>query len=635
MPVNFRRGIQVPLFKGKNLCSTSTDNYRGITLLSTFSKIYEMLIWGRLEPWWKEHGIISQTQGACRKGQSCVHTSLILQETISKVLETNNKVFVSYFDVSKAFDTVWINGLFFKLYELGVRGKLWRLMYRTYKKRICRVRVAGNYSDWFPMHCGIHQVFFLSLTKYITFINALLVDLEASELCCTIAQIPSSPAGYADDLATATISKFRTDKVHTMVFNYGKKWRFNFNASKSAVMVFGEEKKVNCINKTNRIFRLGSERVKEKDVYDHVGVKMCLFKDNTLRVEEKISKGRRTLNASTGLGIRKNGLNMLTCNIIFWQVVIPTVTFGSEVWVMSDKDEDNLLSFQRYAGRRVQRFPQRSPNASCFYGLGWLRITSFIKVKKLLFILTILKMSEDMLTRRVFEKRLNGFCNNREQCSINVYRSPIFDMLNVAVQFGLLETIRKMTTGESGVTSKEGWSKIIWKRAWTLDDADWRASNMVLRDNDLLSLTIGNSRYLTWWHISDIDHQHIQMCENMSKIVCHASVLKRDDCRLKGMSMCNKTCEMCNMFCVEDIFHLIMQCPHFESDINDMYEEIYRSCPNARLTFEQNQGEVFYFLLGRRIPEWDEQEMICLWCIAGNTINRIYNRVISSRTGIG
>ena len=53
VPLNFKRGIQVPLFKGKRLCSADTNNYRGITLLSIFSKVYEMILWDRLEPWWK------------------------------------------------------------------------------------------------------------------------------------------------------------------------------------------------------------------------------------------------------------------------------------------------------------------------------------------------------------------------------------------------------------------------------------------------------------------------------------------------------------------------------------------------------------------------------------------------------
>ena len=154
--------------------------------------------------------------------------------------------------------------------------------------------------------------------------------------------------------------------MHNIVNEYRKRWRFNFNAGKSAVLVFGENKKSNLTNSKQRAFRLGQEGVKERETYDHVGVKIGILNDNTVRVEEKISKGRKTLNASTGLGIRKNGLNMGTCNLIFWQVVVPTVTFGSEVSICSEKDEELLLNIQRYAGRKVQRFPQRAPNASSF-----------------------------------------------------------------------------------------------------------------------------------------------------------------------------------------------------------------------------------------------------------------------------
>ena len=288
IPINFRRGTQIPLFKGKNLCSTDSNNYRGITLLSTLSKIYEMVIWSRIEPWWMENDILSRFQGACRKGQSCVHTSLLLQETVADALETHNKVFVSYFDVSKAFATVWINGLFSKLHDIGLNGKIWRLMYRTYTDFHCKVRIAGSYSDWYPMTCGIHQGGILLLTKYIIFINDLLVKLEKSELCCQIAHIPSSPAGYADDLAAATISKNHSDRVHDIVNQYGRKWRFKFNAGKSAVLVFGESKGASLLNRKNRAFRLGQEGVKGKETYDHVGIKMSIFNDCVLRVEDKI-----------------------------------------------------------------------------------------------------------------------------------------------------------------------------------------------------------------------------------------------------------------------------------------------------------------------------------------------------------
>ena len=128
------------------------------------------------------------------------------------------------------------------------------------------------------------------------------------------------------------------------------------------------------------------------------------------------------------LGIRKNGLNMGTCNLIFWQVVVPTVTFGSEVCICSEKDEELLLNFQRYAGRKVQRFPQRSTNASSFYGLGWLKITTYVKIKKLMFILSIIRMQPNNVVKRILEHRLYTFDSNTEECRKNRFRSPIFDI---------------------------------------------------------------------------------------------------------------------------------------------------------------------------------------------------------------
>ena len=197
-------------------------------------------------------------------------------------------------------------------------------------------------------------------------------------------------------------------------------------------MVFGEDRKTSLANRKDRVFRLGSKWVKEKDSYDHVGVKMCIFPDDTSRIEIKISKGRKTLNASSGMGFRKNGLNMGTCNVIFRQVVIPAATFGSEVWIMSEKDEELFNSFQIYAGKRVQRFPQRAPNISCSYGLGWLKITSFVRVKQLLFVRSILRMDPDNVVRVIFELRLISFCENIDERRKNMFKSPIFNILDVA-----------------------------------------------------------------------------------------------------------------------------------------------------------------------------------------------------------
>ena len=102
----------------------------GIMLLLTFDEIFEILVWNCIEPWWKAQGIISNLQGACKKGYSCLHSALILQEALAMSMENNNNCIVAYSDVTKAFDTVWINGLFFRIYQIGIRGQTWCLLYK-------------------------------------------------------------------------------------------------------------------------------------------------------------------------------------------------------------------------------------------------------------------------------------------------------------------------------------------------------------------------------------------------------------------------------------------------------------------------------------------------------------------------
>ena len=144
---------------------------------------------------------------------------LLLQESLSALLETYNKIFVTYLDVAKAFDGVWIGGIFYRLWEMGVRGRTWRLLYNSYKDFKCRVRVQGELSEWYPLRCGIHQGGYLSLIKYLAFINSLLVNLENSNLCCAIYGISVSPLGYAD-------------RVLQIVYDHSCTWRYKFNPKK-------------------------------------------------------------------------------------------------------------------------------------------------------------------------------------------------------------------------------------------------------------------------------------------------------------------------------------------------------------------------------------------------------------------
>ena len=277
MPQNFRIGTQIPLYKGKNTCSLDPNNYGGITLLTSLNKLFEIIMWNRLKDWWACERIISDLQGACKPGMSCVHSALTLQETIAVGLGTGKKVFVAYFDVAKAFDSVWIMGLFYQIHQMGVTGRIWHLLYQCYQNFWCKARVGGVYSEWYRMGCGIHQGGFLSLLKYTTFIDPLIRILESSGLGCQVIGIPTSPVGYADDMATSSTSKQQLDRALTVVSDFSNRWRYSYNAKKSTIMIYGETKNEFKNGSKHRVFSICGEKVKETEMYDHVGIKNCLF----------------------------------------------------------------------------------------------------------------------------------------------------------------------------------------------------------------------------------------------------------------------------------------------------------------------------------------------------------------------
>ena len=66
--------------------------------------------------------------------------------------------------------------------------------------------------------------------KYTVFINSLIVSLRNSSNFCCIYWTPRTPVGYADDLATCSLSKTKLDKTLEVVYNHGCSWHYNLQA---------------------------------------------------------------------------------------------------------------------------------------------------------------------------------------------------------------------------------------------------------------------------------------------------------------------------------------------------------------------------------------------------------------------
>ncbi len=206
IPTHMKKGILIPIEKpGSD--SSYKDKNRGITIGPMIGKLYERLLMTRFEPWCREKGIINAVQGANQLHCSSIHTGWLVRETISYNIERGSSVWAAMLDIKKAFDTVWIDGLLYRLFHTGMDKKLWNIIYDMYTDAKCSVLIGGERSDWFTVGQGVHQGAPLSMLLFIIYIDPLLVELKQSNVGAHIADHNITCPAFADDVALLALTE--------------------------------------------------------------------------------------------------------------------------------------------------------------------------------------------------------------------------------------------------------------------------------------------------------------------------------------------------------------------------------------------------------------------------------------------
>ena len=119
----------IPLFKKGDPFDCS--NYGPVSLLSTFSKVFEECVYKRVYPFLKKNNPIFKCQFGFRSGYSSNQTMVNLVESIKIYIDNDNYLCSVFIDPEKAFDTVDHQILLQKLYHYGIRD-LGRNWFRSY-----------------------------------------------------------------------------------------------------------------------------------------------------------------------------------------------------------------------------------------------------------------------------------------------------------------------------------------------------------------------------------------------------------------------------------------------------------------------------------------------------------------------
>jgi len=152
VPGDWRRGLIVPVPKGGDRRVVS--NYRGITLLSVVGKVFTQIVQQRLSRWFEERGLLEPEQAGFRRGRSTVEHIFSLAEVVRRQKAGNRETYCCFLDIRKAYDTVWREGLWKRLEEAGVRGRLFNMIVGLYERVESCVVIGDQMSEWFDWDGG-------------------------------------------------------------------------------------------------------------------------------------------------------------------------------------------------------------------------------------------------------------------------------------------------------------------------------------------------------------------------------------------------------------------------------------------------------------------------------------------------
>ena len=338
-PAQWGNSIICPIYKGKGK-KDEPGSYRGIALLSCLGKVFTRILNARLNFWLLVHNTITEEQAGFRAGYSTMDQVYILNTLVTSQLHQGKKLYVALVDFQKAFDSIHRSALWFKLYNIGVRGKFLRMIMAMYSVCSFSVRLTLQLVTA-PTRatCGVYQGCILSPTLFSIFVNDIPEFFRDQRRGFDAPKLGNQVVNtllFADDLILMSTSPEGLQRQLNRLAQYADYWMLQVNTSKTQVIVFRNG---------------GRLAAKEKWAYQGV----------PLTVESKVRylgvwftpKAVWTTHVETATGQARKALFLLRRLIygapnlplgflwhLFDVLISPIVLYGAEVWGVGRNSHD-------------------------------------------------------------------------------------------------------------------------------------------------------------------------------------------------------------------------------------------------------------------------------------------------------
>lgn len=434
-PNSLKKAKVVPIFKSGDRQDVS--NFRPISILPLFSKVFESFLRDQLLSHLQINNIISPQQFGFLKGCSTTSAAISLTHKIFNNKGSGLKTSCLFLDLHKAFDTLNHGILRRLLEEMGIRDNALNLISDYLSERSQFVEVNGEKSDVLSISHGVPQGSILGPFLFLIYINNLIkLPLHGSLQC------------YADDTAIVygendytTLKRKMTEDL-TLIDTFLSSINLKLNPSKSKYIIF-KSINTNPLNYFNSI-SFNNKIINSTQIYDYLG----LVIDEKLTFSEHINKIMKRIAPYLGVLPRiRYSLNRANLMKIYYSYIHSHITYLLPFWSVAPKCYLKSLSFFQNKVMRVINFKPYDFSTELLYNESILSFNQLQNYETILLIFKILNnlirspvplstniQNTGRVTRTCYELRTPNSISISSQKSV-IYRGiKLFNDLPVALR---------------------------------------------------------------------------------------------------------------------------------------------------------------------------------------------------------
>ena len=319
-PDELKIGRITPIYKKEN--PELLENYRPVSTLPIFGKIFEKVVYKRLYNYFSSKGLMYGNQYGFRKDHSTSHALNYSIDLVKSAIDKGNHVIGIFIDLSKAFDTIDHKIMTSKLQHYGIRGQPLKLLTSYLSNRTQYVSTLNEKSDLADVIYGVPQGSVLGPLLFLIYVN----DLPN---CHSMTQFIL----FADDTNIFVIGKDRnecTDKANRLlkdVYHYMKANKLHINAKKSCFMHF--QPKNSTSNELSSPIFINKTEIDEVSCTKFLGVTI----DNKLCWEPHINILIKKLRSAIGSICRVSKFLPKNLQKTLYQTLFEShLSYGITVW---------------------------------------------------------------------------------------------------------------------------------------------------------------------------------------------------------------------------------------------------------------------------------------------------------------